>query len=58
MSFLQNTFIRELSQPFLLRSFFLFAGNSPRENKEEDKLMKAYINTGLPIFEKILYNFI
>lgn len=28
------------------------------ENKEEDKLMKAYINTGLPIFEKILYNFI
>ena len=28
------------------------------ENKEEEKLMKAYINTGLPIFEKILYNFI
>ncbi|WP_314320140.1 dynamin family protein [Fusobacterium pseudoperiodonticum] len=28
------------------------------ENKEEGKLMKAYINTGLPIFEKILYNFI
>lgn len=28
------------------------------ENKEEDKLMKAYINTGLPILEQILYDFI
>lgn len=28
------------------------------ENKEEDKLMKAYINTGLPIFERVLYDFI
>lgn len=28
------------------------------ENKKGDKLKKAYINTGLPIFEQLLYNLI
>ncbi|EGN63929.1 hypothetical protein HMPREF0401_00267 [Fusobacterium animalis 11_3_2] len=28
------------------------------EDKKTNELMKAYINTGLPIFEQILYNFI
>ena len=28
------------------------------ENRNDNELIKAYINTGLPIFERVLYDFI
>ena len=47
-----NQFTNE--KDFELSKFY----NINLENKNDNELIRAYINTGLPIFEKILYNFI
>ena len=47
-----NQFTNE--KDFELSKFY----NVNLENRNDNELIKAYINTGLPIFERILYNFI